>query len=323
MLLAFALIGALPQAVRGDDDPRSGPKVQAADPTSESGFAAEIRRTLKTQHDRMTDLANQLVGSAELPPDLEGQLAAQQIKVESAKAALQSAVLGREVAEMAVAEYEQGIFVQEKADLDAELKLARSERERARSQIAITKFRLAQIQQKSTGSSSDLASEFRSSNLVTSAQFSERAASFKVTTAEAKLKVLLEFTKGQRTKQLQTDIERARSDELYTRATWELEQAKCVKLQRMIRDRDLPERKARDLLDRQPLVWLDRATPIEEQIRNKLEQLDKAAKPDDPLRKEIQGLTNQLRALVDQAEIARSGAQFDTLKTRIQAAANR
>jgi len=325
MLLALALISAPPQAVRGGDDPRSGQKVQAPNAGDQSGFAAEIKRTLKKQHDRMTDLANQLIGGPDVSEDLDGQLAVQQIKIESAKASLQIAVLTREVAEIALIEHEQGIFVQEKAATEAELKLARSDMERARPQIQIAKDRLVQIKQTSQGSTSDIANEFRFNDQVVIAELEVTNAGFAIEQAESKLKVLLEYTKPKRVNELRSNVEKARSDELAKRATWSLEQSRLQALQRMIDGRAPGARgkKARDLLDRQALVSLDRAIPIEEQIRTKLELLTKSGRPDDPLRNEIQDLTNQLQALVDQAEIERSGARFDKLKTRIHAAANR
>jgi len=325
MLLALALISAPPQAVRGGDDPRSGQKALAGDPSSESGFAAEIRQALKKQHDRMIELANQLIGCAGVSEDLEGQLTIQQTKIESAKASLQSAALTREAAEMALIEYEQGIFVQEKAATEAELTLARSDLERAQRQIQIAKDRLAQTSKQAASSTSDLAIGFRLSDQVFIAELEANKAELAIGQAKSKLKVLLEFTRVQRVEQLRSTVETAKSDELAKRATWSLEQGKLRRLQREIAGRapGAREKKARDLLDREALVSLDRAIPIDEQIRTRLEQLTKSGKADDPLRKEIQGLTNQLQALVDQAETARSAARFDKLKTRIHAAANR
>jgi len=325
MLLALAFISAPPTMVRAGDDGPSGQKVQAPDPANQSGFAAEIKRALTRLHDRMIDLANQLIGSPDVPEDLEGQRAIQQIKIESAKANLQNAQLKREVAQIAVNEYEQGIFVQEKAIAEEELKLARSDLEKARQQIQQAKDRLVQIKQGSKGSTADIANEFRFSDQVVIAQLGEKRAGFAIEQAESKLKVLLEFTKDQRVKELRSEVEKARSVELAKQAEWEIEKSKVTWLQAASKrlERIAREGQARNLLDRQALASLDRAIPVEERLRIKLEQLTKNGKPDDPLRQEIEDLMNQLQALVDQAEIARSAAQFDRLKTRIHRAANR
>jgi len=273
----------------------------------------------------MINLANQVIGSFDRPEDLEDQLAVQPIKLESAKASLQSAVLTREVAEIASKEYVLGISVQEKATTEAEIKLARSDLEKARRQIQIAKDRLVRASNQAARSTSDIAIEFRLSDQVAIADLEAKKAEFAVEPAESKLTVLPEFKKVQRMKELRSHVERARSDELAKRATWSLEEGKLKAMQREI-DGRVPgarDKRARPPLDRQTLGLLDRAIPIQEQIRTKLEQLTKNGKPDDPLRKEIQDLTNRLQALVDQAEIERSGARFDRLKTRIHAAANR
>ena len=58
---------------------------------------------------------------------LQDQLINQKITIESAKAIYQNARLTREVAEIAVVEYEEGIYKQDLADLDGDIKLAEME----------------------------------------------------------------------------------------------------------------------------------------------------------------------------------------------------
>ena len=322
-LLALAFLSAPPPAVRAGDGPRPGAKAQASGPDDQPDFVAQIKRTLKRQHDRMIDLASQLIESADGPEDLEAQLPAQSIKIESAKASLESAVLRRELAEIALKEYEEAISAQEKSDLETELELARGDLASAGPQIQLAQDRFAQLQKTRTGSTADVIEEMRSSAGVRSAEFKQKKAGFAIDQAEGKLKILLEYDKPKRVKELQSAVKTAKSDELANRATWDLEQSRLGRLQKAINERDLPERKARDLLDRQALASLDRAIPIEEKLRLKLEQLIKDGKSDDPLRREIQDLTTQLQALVDQAEIARSTVQFDMMKTRIHASPKR
>jgi len=322
LILTVALVSAPSKPVRADGGlqvNRSGPG-----PAGQSGFVAEIQWTLKKQHDRMINLANQLMGRSDGLDKLEDQLVNQQIKTESAKANFANAELTREVAEIAVVEYEQGIFFQDMAVAQGELRLARSDLERARDSIEIANDRLAKIKQASKGSTSDIANESMFADSLVNAERRLPKSELAIRQAESKLKRLLEYTKPKRVKELRSEVEKARADELAKRAGQELEKSKLKGLQAAIktRDRSAREREARDLLDRQALAALDRAIPIEEQVRTKLEQLIKNGKPDDPLRKEIQDLTNQLQALVDQAESDRSAARFDELKTRIHKAAN-
>ncbi|MFI5458399.1 MAG: hypothetical protein ACHRXM_23460 [Isosphaerales bacterium] len=324
MLLAVACISAPPTVVRAVDEPRPGQKVQVADPANQSGVVTELKRALTRQHDRMIDLANQLIGRSHGLDNLNDQLVNQQIKTEAAKANFSNGELTREVAEIAVVEYEQGIFLQDRATVEGELRLAKSDLERARDSIEIAKDRLAKIKQASTGSTSDIANEFTFADILANAERRLPRSELAIRQAESKLKLLVEYTKPKRVMELRSEVEQARSDELAKRVGQELEKSRLKGLQAAIKERDRSARgrKAWELLDRQALAALDRAIPIEEHVRTKLEQLIKNGKPDDPLRKEIQDLTNQLQALVDQAESDRSAARFDELKTGIHKAVN-
>jgi hypothetical protein len=350
LLLAFAFTSAPPKSVRADDGPQSGQKVQAPDSAESSTFKVEIQRNLKKQYDRMINLANELIDNPHSPSNredltqasplgplalwahnldqldnLEDQVPIQKSRIEAVNADLRTARLKREIAELALTEYEQGIFAQEKAAAEDEIKIAKDELEKARANIPVARDRLVRIRLAAKGSTSDLNNEFVFTGRETSAQLSVRKAEFVLEQAESKLKVLLEYTKVVRIKYLQSDVEKTRSNELARKATWQLEESRLKKLERLIKARDLPSAQSasRILHHRQALAVLDRAIPIEERLRTKMEQLTKDEKSAQPLRKEIQDLSDQLRALVDQAEIEHSAAQFDTLKTRFQSASYR
>ena len=80
----------------------------------------------------------------------------QKITVKSAEANFENAKLTREVAEIAVVEYEEGIFKQDQATIEGEIKLAESELARARDSIEFAKDQLAKIKQASRGTAEDL-----------------------------------------------------------------------------------------------------------------------------------------------------------------------
>ncbi len=288
-LLAFGFMSAPPMAVQARDGLPSGQKDQAPDPANPAGFAAEIRRTLKELHDRMIGLAEQLIERVEVPGDLEGQLAIQPTRIKSAQASLKSAELAREAAEIAVAEFEKGTVVQEEAAAEEELKLARRDLERLRWRIPQSKDRRLQIEQAAKGSNVDLAP-------LLIAELEEKNAGFVTELAESKRKILFEYTKPTRLKELRAAVEKAKADGLAARARWQLEQAKLRRLQQVTKAREVgaSASKARNPHDRQALAALDRAIPTEEQLRAKLDQLSKDGKPDDRLRQEIHDLTNQV-----------------------------
>ncbi len=61
-----------------------------------------------------------------------------------------------------------------------------------------------------------------------------KKARFALEQAESKKKVLVDYTKGKTIKELKSEVEKARSDELAKKATWELEVSKEKKLERQI-----------------------------------------------------------------------------------------
>jgi hypothetical protein len=144
-------------AARGATDEPSQPDhtLQLPIPASQSDFVAEIYQTLKTQHERMTRIANPISDrpdATEHPRDevfdqsvTDGrqqrrsrpaldpryELVNQAITVESAEANYKNATLAREIAEIGVTEYAEGIFIQDQATAQGEAKLAESDVDRS------------------------------------------------------------------------------------------------------------------------------------------------------------------------------------------------
>jgi HlyD family secretion protein len=152
------------------------------------------------------------------PTRIKDRLAAQKTKTRAAEAAFHNARLAREVAEIAVSEYTEGIH---KADMETvlgELKLAAAQLNRAIDRV-------------------EWASRMHSKGYVSKAQVSAedsalQKASYDVEQAVTKRGVLQKYTKEKVTKQLTIDVEKARADELARKATWELETEKTKRLER-------------------------------------------------------------------------------------------
>ena len=70
---------------------------------------------------------------------LRGQLVDQRITTKSAEAAFQNAKLTREVAEIAVKEYEEGIYPQDRATIQGEIQLAQSADQKAKARMDRTR----------------------------------------------------------------------------------------------------------------------------------------------------------------------------------------
>ena len=115
-----------------------------------------------------------------------------------AEAAYKQAVLTREVAEYAVKEYDEGVFKQEKATLEAQIALARSDLERAIDQVA------------------DPDSKDRST--------------FDLEQKRARLVVLMKYTREKTIKELESEVQKARAAEKARREQYETERGRRKRL---------------------------------------------------------------------------------------------
>ena len=136
---------------------------------------------------------------------------AQQIAARKAEAEYNNARLAREIAEIAVLEYEEGIVFQDIATVDGEIKLAESDRSRSQDRLAWVRRMLDK--------------RFVAESVRVSEELSVKKAAFALEQAVSKKKVLIDYTKPKTIKELKTDVEEARSNELATKAAWELEKS--------------------------------------------------------------------------------------------------
>ena len=160
-------------------------------------------------YERLIGLAERVLkGSSSSDP--RDQLAKLRIAAESDHWNYRNAKLTREVAEIAVTEYTEGIFVQDLATVEGEIKLAQSAANRARDTIDFAKDRLARIAARSDKSVTDLNLEYTYSDRVLAAELEvpERLAALEQ--AETKKKLLVEYTKPKTLKHLQSEVEKAR-----------------------------------------------------------------------------------------------------------------
>jgi HlyD family secretion protein len=151
---------------------------------------------------------------------LRDQLVNQQITTKSSAAAYENAKLTREVAEIAVKEYVEGIYVQDMQTVEGEIKLAESDLSRSEDRLdwARRMFDKGYV---------SLATK-------NSEELTLKKARFALEQAQSKKKVLTEYTKPKTIKELQSEVEKTRSDELAKKATMELENTKEKKLEKQI-----------------------------------------------------------------------------------------
>jgi len=119
---------------------------------------------------------------------LNDSLTNQKIATQGAEASFQNAKLTREVAEIAVKEYEEGIFLQDKATCEGEIKLAESDLARSSDRVdwAVRMYEKGYV----------------SKAAKVSEELNFQKAKFALEQAESKLHVLLDYTRGKTIKEL-------------------------------------------------------------------------------------------------------------------------
>ena len=132
--------------------------------------------------------------------------------VRQARSAYDQARLTREVAEIAVNEYVQGIFEQDRKTIEGEIALADSNRERAEDRVKWSNEMLKKGFVSPAQNHSDRLSLLQ-------AEFSQEQ-------VQTKMNVLQKYTKAKTTKELQSEVEKAKADELAKKATLDREEAR-------------------------------------------------------------------------------------------------
>jgi len=148
------------------------------------------------------------------------------------------------------------------------------------------------------------------------AQLERKKVQYAIEHAQSKLRVLLEYEQPRDVKNLKSNVEEARSEELARQAMLGLEQDKLKKLERM---KD-PARTRGLLSDdrKQILELLARAIPLEEQLSSRLEQIQKDGQPAESVRTEITSLTRELQEIIVRAHDSCTAASMDRLKSGLR-----
>src|SRR5689334_1276548 len=132
----------------------------------------------------------------------------QRITTMSAEANFLNAKLAREVAEIALKEYVEGDYVAQQAEVEGNIKLAEAE--------------LALAEDEKAAKSSSTPTPLQSKR----AELAVLRARIALERAQSHKRLLVEYTKGKKIKELASEVKKAHSDELARQATWELEKSK-------------------------------------------------------------------------------------------------
>jgi hypothetical protein len=155
------------------------------------------------------------------PADPRRQLRAQQLATRKARAAYQIARLNRELAELAIEEYEELGFPRELAMVEAEVSIAKSDAARSADHVewARKMFDKGYVSQATRDSE----------------ELSLKKLRLALELAQSKRQVLVDYTKNKTTKELRAAVEKARIDELEKQDASEREELKQTELEYRLR----------------------------------------------------------------------------------------
>jgi HlyD family secretion protein len=170
---------------------------------------------------------------------LRDQLTNQQITVKSAEASYRNAKLTREVAEIAVVEYREGIYRQDLAVLTdavtaAETAIQKADARMKRTQLARQRLRDTLASKRATSTPADIVAELDIEDRLESAELTLLRERMLLEQARSKQGLLEKITFPKMMRELKDEVERARSAELAKKATWDLEIAKARKLEKQV-----------------------------------------------------------------------------------------
>ncbi len=313
VLLWIAHMGTQPKAARAGQESPAGAKPGVPERAGASpAFVNESRRELNDLRGQLSDLVEHLLAAITPRGWSDRDEASQSFFVESAKTRLKAASLELDAAKMALKAYQDAIFKSQQREYEAELELARSDVKRAAPRLEQAKERDRKIPKAPEGSLMRLSQEWRFEADIFSLQHDERKAQFGLKVAQSKLTALVDYEKGQRTKQLMSEVEKARSNVLAYQANHELEQSKLESVRRLQKGRlSLSPSQARTL------ELLEAAIPIEEHWSAKLDQCAKTDSPGDSLRKDVRDLAQRLAAIVDLAREQEAETSLAALKRKL------
>ena len=245
-----------------------GPKTEAqVAPATDKGtvevkpgkFTFNLVERGKLEPSRSTDVLNQVEGNrviimikpdgsvvkkddvvAELDASsLRDRLVNQKIGEQQAEAAYKQAKLVREVAEYAIKEYLEGVFPQDLETYHNKVAAARTDIDQAKARLERTKLarkRFDEADQRRAGpeTPADVVADLLLADRLDEVGRDIARAKAELEEATGRQKTLEMYTRQKLTKQLQVDVEKAKSMELDKLSVWSLEQTNSHKLEKQI-----------------------------------------------------------------------------------------
>jgi len=208
---------------KAEDNQAAGAENRGVDP----GVGAKIYSKAKANHRIVSIVADgSQVKKGQVVCELDSgvlqdQWDGQMITATTAAASYEQAKLGREVSELAVIEYVEGLSVCELQEIEMQIKTAEAELAIAEDDLEAARDAFDK-------------SERPGRKRAAIAELKMKKARFALELAQSRKKLLVNYTRGKRIKELKAAVETSRSDELAKKVVWELALSKQKKLEQEI-----------------------------------------------------------------------------------------
>ncbi len=318
LLAAVCLVDESPAQVGGHGGQAVSPEQPAVKKERER-FVNDAERRLTACYKRIAEMGTSLAAEIASRDHLRDDAMKQATTAQVADMSFKNATLSREVAEIAVVEYRDGIAREEELKLEGEVTHAEQELLRERELIEVSTSRLAKIRELSKGTDVDVALVKTYEAKLSSARNRESNAMSAVDRvrpeARAKLKLLRERTIPTVIKELESEALKARAEELAKKAVLEREKSKQSRLEALISN------SARKPAANPVREAFTRAFDLDATVRAELARFAKNEVIDPDLGKAVTSLLSELERLIDQTEAEVARVRVDRLKAAFRGGA--
>lgn len=269
---------------------------KSGDENRPSAVRREVARSLKASGDRLAVLVGRIAQPADDDGYFQGVPISLRLRVKQAEADYLKAKLTREVAEISIREYTEGIRAQEENSIEGEISLGRSALARA----------------------GDLAAMAQSDDDKAWTELEVKGRELAYAAARMARSNLTRYTAPRRTKELEAEAARCRNLERLAEAKWKALQAEEARLAKGAADRPV-----RSAAGRRGPAAVARAVALHERIMVRFAEGAKGTESAGVLLKEIREPTNGLETLVDEAEAAVAADDLARWKPLVRGAIRR
>ncbi len=290
-VVGLGLVQAPATSARGGQDPAADKAKSREDPAA---AIARIRRAVTDADRRLVALAAAVVDDPAAPRALDDAVAGLRIELIETEGRLDHATRRREIAGLAKKEFVEATFPHDSTQVEGELRLAQAQNVRAN---ALVKDAGTEVEK----ATAEL--ELKKSEMLLEAYGQKK-------------EVLNKYTKEFVTKNLESDLKKAHSEELSATVELELTRGKLARAEKAA-----AAGRPTDGASAQILALIERALPIEEKLQAGLAQFRKDGGLGESQIRELRGWSDDLTALIEEAEVVKAADELARVKPQLKKSA--